>query len=127
MTRFTDAWNQHDAHAFSLVFAETADFTNVRGVGVTGRVPIEEFHAGIFRTFFKASHLTASVKSIRFIKPDVAAVDVLWEMRGATDPQGVPIPLRRGLLNLVMIKQGEQWSILVMHNMDLPVEAPSAK
>jgi uncharacterized protein (TIGR02246 family) len=127
VTRFTNAWNQHDAHAFSLVFAETADFTNVRGAGATGRVAIEEFHAGIFRTFFKASTLTASVKSIRFIKPDVAAVDVLWEMKGATDPNGVPIPLRQGLANLVMTKQGEQWSILVMHNMDLPPQAPTAK
>ncbi len=127
VTRFTNAWNQHDAHAFSLVFAETADFTNVKGRGASGRASIEQFHAGPFQTFFKASRLTASLKTVRFIKPDVAAVDVLWEMTGATDPSGVPIPLRQGLANLVMTKQGESWSILVMHNMDLPVEAPSAK
>jgi uncharacterized protein (TIGR02246 family) len=125
--RFTNAWNQHDAHEFSLVFAETADFTNVKGMGASGRVPIEQFHAGAFQTYFKASHLTASVKSTRFIKPDVVAVDVLWEMTGATAPSGVPIPLRQGLANLVMTKQGESWSILVMHNMDLPVQPPTPK
>jgi hypothetical protein len=26
-----EAWNQHDAQAFSMVFAEDADFTNVLG------------------------------------------------------------------------------------------------
>jgi uncharacterized protein (TIGR02246 family) len=125
MAHFVDAWNRHDAHAFSLVFAETADFTNVKGVGASGRVAIEQFHAAVFQTMFKSSHQTASVKSIRFIKPDVAAVDVLWEMTGATDRSGAPVRLRKGLLNFVMTKQGEQWSILVMHNMDLPVEPPA--
>lgn len=127
VTRFVEAWNQHDAHAFSLVFAETADFTNVRGVGASGRAAIEAFHAPIFQTMFKASHQTAAVKSIRFIKPDVAGVDVLWEMTGSTDRNGVPVPLRKGLLSFVMTKQAEQWSILVMHNMDLPAEPPAPK
>jgi uncharacterized protein (TIGR02246 family) len=120
--RFMDGWNQHDVHAFSLVFAETADFTNVKGVGASGRAAIEAFHAPVFQTMFKASHQTGSVKSIRFIKADVAAVDVLWEMTGATDRAGVAIPLRKGLLSFVMTKQDERWSILVMHNMDLPLE-----
>jgi uncharacterized protein (TIGR02246 family) len=120
--RFMDSWNQHDVHAFSLVFAETADFTNVKGVGASGRAAIEAFHAPIFQSMFKASHQTGSVKSIRFIKPDVAAVDVLWEMTGSTDRAGVAIPLRKGLLSFVMTKQDERWSILVMHNMDLSVE-----
>ena len=127
VTRFTNAWNQHDAHAFALVFAETADFTNVKGMGASGRASIEHFHAGPFLTFFKASHLTASLKTVRFINPDVAAVDILWGLTGATDPSGVPIPLRQGLANVVMTKQGESWSILVMHNMDLPVQPPAAK
>jgi uncharacterized protein (TIGR02246 family) len=127
VTRFVEAWNQHDAHAFSLVFAETADFTNVRGVGASGRAAIEAFHAPLFQTMFKASHLTAVVRSIRFLKADVAAVDVLWEMTGSTDRNGVPVPFRKGLLSFVMTEQAEQWSILVMHNMDLPLEPPAPK
>src|SRR5271154_872017 len=127
VTHLMDAWNQHDVHAFALVFAETADFTNVRGMGASGRVAIEEFHAPGFQPTFKDSHLTGSVKNIRFVKPDVAAVDVLWEMTGSTDRKGTPVPLRKGLLSFVMTKQHEQWSILVMHNMDLPLEPPPPK
>jgi hypothetical protein len=29
LNSFVEAWNQHDAKAFSTVFAEDADFTNV--------------------------------------------------------------------------------------------------
>ncbi len=39
-----DAWNKHDAHAFSMVFAEDAEFTNVRGVSASDREAIEKFH-----------------------------------------------------------------------------------
>src|SRR3712207_2607477 len=53
---FVEAWNKHDAKAFSLVFAEDADFTNVRGMSVHGRAEVEKFHAPRFATTFKDSH-----------------------------------------------------------------------
>ena len=118
---FIEAWNKHDAKAFSMVFAEDADFTNVRGVGASGRVEIEKFHAPLFATRFKDTNGKMTKTKIRFIKADVAAVDAWWEMTGAKGPEGQDIPLRKGLLNFVMTKTGEQWFITVMHNMDLPV------
>lgn len=118
---FIEAWNKHDAKAFSMVFAEDADFTNVRGVGASGRVEIERFHAPLFATRFKDTNGKMTKTKIRFIKADVAAVDAWWEMTGAKGPEGQDIPLRKGLLNFVMTKTGEQWFITVMHNMDLPV------
>lgn len=57
---------------------------------------------------------------IRFIRPDVAAVDVRWEMIGAKASDGQEIPLRKGLLNFIMTKECDKWLIMVMHNMDLP-------
>jgi len=117
----TEAWNRHDAEAFAMAFAEDADFTNVRGVSAHGRANIAKFHAPVFATIFKESSLKISDVKIRFINPNVAAVDEWWEMTGARDRDGHEIPLRRGLLNLSMTKQDAQWVILVMHNMDLPV------
>ena len=121
LAEFIEAWNKHDAKAFSMVFAEDADFTNVRGVGASGRTEIEKFHAPMFATRFKDSNQKMTKTKIRFIKPDVAAVDAWWEMTGTKGPEGQDIPLRRGLLNFVMTKTGEKWLITVMHNMDLPV------
>jgi ketosteroid isomerase-like protein len=56
--RFVEAWNWHDAKAFAAVFAEDADFTNWRGEGARGRAKIEAFHAPMFATIFKNSHLS---------------------------------------------------------------------
>jgi uncharacterized protein (TIGR02246 family) len=118
---FAEAWNRHDAQAFSRAFAEDADFTNVRGISAHGRTEIAKFHAPIFADIFKDSSLKIDDVRVRFIKLDVAAVDEWWEMTGARDRNGQEIPLRKGLLTLVMTKQDAQWVISVMHNMDLPV------
>ncbi|MFL6374419.1 MAG: SgcJ/EcaC family oxidoreductase [Pyrinomonadaceae bacterium] len=117
---FMAAWNQHDAKAFSMVFAPDAEFTNVLGVSAAGRDEIERFHAPRFTTTFKNSHQTMTDTRTRFIKSDVAAVDVRWEMTGATDTAGNTIPLRKGLLNFVMVRAHNNWVIAVMHNMNLP-------
>ena len=127
MDRFMDAWNQHDAHAFAAVFAEDADFTNWRGTGASGRSKIEDFHAPLFATVFKNSHQSYTDLKIRFIRDDVAAVDVRWEMTGVADPQGNPRPDRQGLLSFVMTKEGGRWQIAVMHNLDLTALPPLPK
>ena len=116
---FVAAWNKHDAKAFSMVFAEDADFTNVRGTSATGRAEIEKFHAPLFATRFKNTDQKMTKTKVRFIKSDVAAVDAWWEMTGAIGPDGQVVPVRKGLLSLVMTKEDGKWFIKVMHNMDL--------
>ncbi|MEO5782501.1 MAG: SgcJ/EcaC family oxidoreductase [Ginsengibacter sp.] len=120
LTDFTDAWNKHDAKAFSNFFSEDADFTNVVGKGSTGRNEIEKFHAPAFSTRWKDSYQKITQSKIRFIKPDIAAVDAWWEMTGIKGPEGQDMPQRKGLLNFIMTKNSETWLITVMHNMDLP-------
>jgi uncharacterized protein (TIGR02246 family) len=114
------AWNRHDAGGFVACFAEDADFTNVFGMSVKGRGAIEALHEPIFRTIFKDSRLDISETRIRFLRPDLAAVDVRWTMSGARDPQGREWPNRRGLLNFIATETRGVWSIDVFHNMDLP-------
>src|SRR6202045_3416665 len=79
LTGFVEAWNRHDAKAFSMVFAEDADFTNVRGMVAHGRTEVEKLHAPRFATNFKDSNQKITETKIRFITPDVAAVDARWE------------------------------------------------
>ena len=40
-------------------------------------------------------------------------------MTGATEADGTPIPIRKGLLNLVVTRHGDRWLISVMHNQEL--------
>jgi uncharacterized protein (TIGR02246 family) len=117
---FLDAWNKHDARAFAMTFTKDADFTNVARIHARERANVETLHARVFATVFKASHQTAQIRSIRFLTPDLAAVDVDWQMTGATFQNGSPRPGRKGLLNWVMAKQADgAWLIEVMHNTEL--------
>jgi uncharacterized protein (TIGR02246 family) len=121
LAALVEAWNEHDAQSFSMVFAEDADFTNVRGMGARGRAEIAKFHVPVFATAARVSQLKILDSRIRFIKPDVAAVDARWEMTGARTPDGNEIPLRKGLMIFLMTREGDPWLIRVMHNMDLSV------
>jgi len=92
-----DAWNKHDAKAFASLFAKDADLTNWRGQGATGRDAIERAHVLSFATRFKTSHQTSENIKVRLIKPDVASVDIWWNMTGASDDSGQPRLSRRGI------------------------------
>jgi uncharacterized protein (TIGR02246 family) len=118
--KFIGAWNVHDVKTHTQMFAEDADFTNVFGQSFHGKEAIGAQHVKIFYTMFKTSSITTTEISIRLLTENLAAVDVIWNMIGATDPKGNPWPERTGLMNLIMKFENEEWLILVMHNMDLP-------
>jgi len=116
---FATAWNKHDVNAFSMLFAEDADFTNVVGQGGHGRAEVKEFYVRPFDTWFKKSNFKFIRQKIRLIKPDVASVDAWWEMSGTVSAGGKSNPVRKGLLSFVMTKQQGAWLFLVMHNTSL--------
>ncbi len=120
LAAFAEGWNNHDAAEFSRVFEEDADFTNVMGISKSGRSAIEALHAPLFQTIWAFSTLSITESKIRFIKPDVAAVDARWTLDGLKDQNGNDRPPRNGLLNFVMTKGNDRWMITVMHNMELP-------
>src|SRR5437667_10275420 len=70
-----EAWNRHDAKAFSMAFADDEDFTNVIGMSAHSRAALEKFHAPMLATFFKDSNLKITNTKIRIIKPDVADIE----------------------------------------------------
>ena len=113
-------WNRHDARAYAAIFADDADFTNVFGMSMHGRAAVERAHAAIFKTMFRDSILAITAAAVRFLRPDVASVDVRWRMVGARDPQGHEWPERYGLLSAVATETPDGWSFAVFHNQDLP-------
>ena len=122
-----EAFAKLDAHAFSMVFHEDADFTNVWGMTAHGRKAIEEFHRPLLEgdgagpiPSFKHAELKVLDTRIRFLRPDVASIDATWTQTGAVQ-NGRDMGFRKGLLMLIATKQGDDWGIAVMHNMDLPV------
>src|SRR5262249_56682591 len=77
------AHNKHDARAFAAIFVLDGDFTSVRGMTARGRTAIEEFHRPMFEgdtskgnPSFKNAILKVDDVKVRFLRPDVASVDM---------------------------------------------------
>ena len=117
------AWNVGDAKAFSASFAENGSFTNIRGSVFYGHRAFEDRHVEIFRTFFKGSKLAMSPTRIRFVRPDVAIVDIMTEVSqlsgappGVTPGGGGRIRTR---LQEVFVKNAGEWRVESYHNVDV--------
>jgi uncharacterized protein (TIGR02246 family) len=110
-----DAWNRHDAHATATAYVEDGDFSSTTGVPSHGWKELEAHYNEIFSTFLKDAHRTDQVKSIRFLGPDVASVDIDWQMSGARTRDGKDAPNRKGLLTWIVTKHAGQWRITIYH------------
>ena len=68
------AWNARDSVSFAASFAEDANFIQIFGGQLDGRAAIQAAHRHIFDTIYKGSHASFALRSIRFVRPDVAIV-----------------------------------------------------
>ncbi|HEX7998575.1 MAG TPA: SgcJ/EcaC family oxidoreductase [Pyrinomonadaceae bacterium] len=109
----SDAWTKGDAQLWGKQFAEDADFTAWMGAYVKGREVITSEHGRIFQTIYKGTKLRMSVRSIRFLRKDVAVVlaegsVVKKEEEFPSTPQVVPA--------IILTKEKGQWQIVVFQN-----------
>ena len=113
-----DGWNAHDGKAFAAPFAPDADYVNVRGERAEGREAIAKGHTAIFSTIYKDSHNVGTVRSIRFLRPDVAVVHAEWNLEFRAGGE-----TRKGhaMNTMVMTKDSGRWSIAAFQN--TPVQA----
>jgi uncharacterized protein (TIGR02246 family) len=130
---FEKACNKHDAKAFAAVFAPDADFTNVRGMTGHGRKAIEDFHRPLFEgdtskgnPSFKNAIVKIDEVKVRFVRPDVASVDILWTQTGSVAPDGKDRGTRKGIVAWMVTREKGEWQVAVMHNVELTL-APMAR
>jgi uncharacterized protein (TIGR02246 family) len=113
---YMDAWNTHNVHAVAMTYAEDCDFVNNFGTLTHGRDGMEKTFGPFMTGAYSETVQTGHVRTVRFLKPDVAAVDVDWEMTGAKNPDGSVRPTRKGIHSLIMTRQSDgSWLIAVMH------------
>ena len=98
VANYSEAFNRHDAHAIASLFAEDADFTNLRGMSRHGRQEIKRFFGTLFTGILKNAQRTDSVRSLRFLSPVIAAVDTDCVITASKSPAGAENPPRKGLL-----------------------------
>ena len=108
-----------DAKAFSDLFAEDADFTNVVDSSIHGRPNIYKHHLNIFsnRPVTRTIHVLAY--SMRFLKPDIAAVEIRWDNLHTMGADGTTLPNRDGVWVSIMSKENGEWYFKVVRNVFL--------
>ena len=110
---FVDSWNMHDAQGVAMKYVEDGDFSSVKGEPSHGRKELEQHYTTIFTTFLKNAKTTDTVRSVRFLGPDLASVDIDWLVTDPNAPNGGV--LRKGLLTWIVTKRNGDWKILIYH------------
>ncbi len=115
-----DGWNAHDGKAFAAPFAADADYVIVNGMQIKGREAIEKGHIGIFTTIYKDSRNIATIKSVRFLRKDVAVVHIEWNLEFTVGGE-----TRKGhaLNTMIMTKDKGKWSIAAFQNTPIQTES----
>ena len=105
---------------------EDVSFTNIFGTVRFGREEFIQRHKEIGQTFFKGTTGKSSITKLRFIRPDVAVVDVSGELSGFQKLYpGLPVGkdgILRNKLLLVLVKENGVWWITEFHNVAVTPE-----
>jgi len=78
-----------------------------------GRRAIEGEHRHIFETIYRGSHATFALRSIRFLRPDVAVVFSRAHLKFKKGNEGREIETRP---TLIVVKENGKWQIVAFQN-----------
>ncbi len=118
------AWNQGSGTKFAESFAEDADYVVVNGMHIKGRKAITIGHDQIFSTIYKGSVNKATVKSIRFVKSDLAIAHVEWNLE--YNAPGTSEKVKAKAMNsMTWLKTGARWEIVSFQNTPVQAGPPS--
>lgn len=113
IAKLAEDWTAGDARAWAEPFAEDADFTVWNGIQLKGREAIACGHEQIFSTFYKDTKQQIAVRSIRFLRDDVAVVHV----EGSVVKKGEEFPASPQVVPVfVLVKSKGGWQISVFQN-----------
>jgi uncharacterized protein (TIGR02246 family) len=111
-TQWEAAWNHHDVPAMVRLVAPDSDVVNLAGEWFKGRdafaKSLEALHSGKV----KESVWKTEQADVKFLTPTIAVVHVYFDTHGELNPDGSPMPPRRGIYTRVEVKRGGQWLIV---------------
>ena len=120
------AWNSYDSGNFSALFAEDANFIQIFGGQLDGRNAIEASHRHIFDTIYRGSCAGFTLRSMRFVRPDVAIVFARARLNFNQGNERREIETRP---TLIVVKEEGKWQIVAFQNTkisEMPPEAQAA-
>ncbi len=84
ISRMESAWARHSAADVNQFYTEDADVVIPPGNRFSGRAALKQESEKEFAGIFKHATFAYSLKTIRFVRPDVAIVDASFEFQGST-------------------------------------------
>lgn len=111
---FNNVANERDAHAMAALFADDADFININGIIEHGPAAIEAHMQQLFAGVGRHLQRQATLRAIRFLKPDTAVLYSDTETRGmpGREVSSAPEP---GFYDWIVMKRQGRWQIVVWH------------
>ncbi len=113
-----EAWAREDGEAFASVFANDADFINIRAQALRGRAEIAQHHDRIFSSIYRGSTVRIGELRIRSLRPDVATIEAVSAVTLKDQPE------RHAHMLAVALRNDGRWEIQALHNM-IPFAAPT--
>lgn len=120
---FVAAWNAHDAPKMASFWTIDGDTREPDGAVAKGRDEVEKHFAAEHAAAFKDTEIKLTIDSVWFVSGDVALVDGAYVVLNAVDPNGQPLPPRKGLLSSVLIREDGTWRVAASRSM-IPIPLP---
>lgn len=122
LQQFETAWNHHDSVSLAAVFAEDANFIHIFGGQLDGRAAIEAAHRHIFETIYRGSRASLVLRSIRFLRADVAVVFARMHVKFNEGNEARGFETRP---TLIVVKAEVGWQVVAFQNTKI-TEVPAA-
>jgi uncharacterized protein (TIGR02246 family) len=106
------AWNHHDIGSMVRLFAPDADVVNLAGQWFKGRAAFAKSLEGLHSAKTKESIWHTEQIQTSFLTPEIAIVHVYFSSSGERNPDGSPMPPRRGIFTRVEAKRDGRWVIV---------------
>jgi len=65
------------------------------------------------------AHRTLTVRNVRFLGPEIAPVDINYELTRVKAPDGSTTPPREGFYDWTLVKQNGHWLIAILHESNI--------
>jgi uncharacterized protein (TIGR02246 family) len=123
LARFYEGWNTHDADEMVSVYAEDIDHINVFAEWKKGKPAIREAAKQLHAGSAKNDRKTYTIEKMRFIKPDVAVVNV----RSLSTGPGSACGGCGNLGTYVMSKESGKWLVVSFTNVGYELDPKGEK
>jgi uncharacterized protein (TIGR02246 family) len=119
---FITSWNKHDFSDMKNYIADDCDFVNVVGMHWKGREEVQYAHQTFHQSVLKDTPMEKRSVAMRFLKPDIAIVHLLWHIGLVTIPPVTSTPRTKpdgdndDLATIVFVKRKCIWFITANEN-----------